>query len=299
MSRSSIDLSQLPAPEIVEQLDYEDILAQRKSAFLSRHPQAADVLNRESEPATRLLEESAYREMILRQEFNDRARLLLLAYSQGSTLDHLGVTFHRTPRLVIDAGDPDANPPIPPTYESDAAYIERILMAGDSYSTAGARPAYVYHARSASGQVKDASCTRPNGGEILITVLSHDGNGVPSQELLDIVHARVNDEDLRPLNDKVETRPAIVTEYTTRARLVLFEGADEPTVKAAARQRVEQFVRRMHVLGRDLVRDALLARLYVEGVKRVELESPAEDIHCDLTQAAYCAAIELEVGHDD
>ena len=66
-------MTTLPPPKMLEQLDYENILAERKTAFLNSLPadqrdQVAAVLALESEPITKLLQESSYRELVLRQE---------------------------------------------------------------------------------------------------------------------------------------------------------------------------------------------------------------------------------------
>ena len=63
---SPIDLSRLPAPDVVEPLDYESILAERKAALIALYPEAeqadiAALLELESEPLTKLCEENAYR----------------------------------------------------------------------------------------------------------------------------------------------------------------------------------------------------------------------------------------------
>ena len=56
---STIDLSQLPAPTIIEALSFETILSQLKADLLQRYPAFdADLL---SEPAIKLLEVAAYR----------------------------------------------------------------------------------------------------------------------------------------------------------------------------------------------------------------------------------------------
>ena len=73
---STITLSQLPQPDVIEVLDFETILAERKAYFVSLYPadqQAAiaATLALESEPITKLLQENAYRELILRQRIND------------------------------------------------------------------------------------------------------------------------------------------------------------------------------------------------------------------------------------
>ena len=69
----TIDISQLPPPDVIETLDFEQIFADRKAALLAALPEelrepAARVLQLESEPLTKLLEESAYRELLLRQQ---------------------------------------------------------------------------------------------------------------------------------------------------------------------------------------------------------------------------------------
>ena len=75
-----IDLSMLPAPTIIEALDYETLLTTRRADLVARYPAAADVITLESEPLNKLLEESAYRELILRQRINDAARGVMLAF---------------------------------------------------------------------------------------------------------------------------------------------------------------------------------------------------------------------------
>ncbi|NEM19216.1 baseplate assembly protein, partial [Escherichia coli] len=73
-----INLAQLPDPTVVEQLDYESILIERKAYAISLWPEdkreeVAATLALESEPLTKLLQENAYRELILRQRVNEAA----------------------------------------------------------------------------------------------------------------------------------------------------------------------------------------------------------------------------------
>ncbi|HCJ7628504.1 TPA: baseplate assembly protein, partial [Enterobacter hormaechei subsp. xiangfangensis] len=61
-----VDLNQLAAPDVVEVLDYETILAERKATLVSLYPEeqqeaVARTLTLESEPIVKLLEENAYR----------------------------------------------------------------------------------------------------------------------------------------------------------------------------------------------------------------------------------------------
>ncbi len=60
-----IDLSQLPAPQIVDVPDFETLLAERKAEFVALHPKDEQeavirTLELESEPATKLLQAHRY-----------------------------------------------------------------------------------------------------------------------------------------------------------------------------------------------------------------------------------------------
>lgn len=87
-----IDLSQLPAPQIIEVPDFESLLAERKEALIALYPadeQAAmrRVLALESEPVVKSLQENTYREILLRQRINEAAQAVMVAYAIGSNLD--------------------------------------------------------------------------------------------------------------------------------------------------------------------------------------------------------------------
>mgnify|MGYP007099512465 CR=1 FL=1 len=103
---SPIDLSRLPAPDVVEPLDYESILAERKAALIALYPEAeqadiAALLELESEPLTKLCEENAYRELHWRQRVNEAAKAVMLAYSSKTDLDQLAANSN-IERLVTD-----------------------------------------------------------------------------------------------------------------------------------------------------------------------------------------------------
>ena len=61
----SLDLEQLPPPKIIEELDFDAILAAMKADFIARYPEyTADFA---SDPVAKLLEAASYREMLIRQ----------------------------------------------------------------------------------------------------------------------------------------------------------------------------------------------------------------------------------------
>ena len=84
MTDAAIDLSRLPAPTVVEAIDYEMVLAALKADLVARWPDyTADL---ESDPAIKLLEVAAYREVLLRQRVNDAARAVLVRTALAAVL---------------------------------------------------------------------------------------------------------------------------------------------------------------------------------------------------------------------
>ncbi|MDD0985334.1 baseplate J/gp47 family protein [Pseudomonas shahriarae] len=294
-----IDLSRLPAPVVVEQIDYEVILAERKAYAVSLWPadqqaEVAATLALESEPLTKLLQESAYRETLLRQRVNEAALAVLLPFAQGADLEQIGARFN-VARLVITPANPSAVPPVAAVLEDYESLRERIQMAMEGLSTAGPRNAYIFHARSADGRVADASAISPAPAEVVVTVQSALGNGTAAPDLLTVVAAYLSDEDRRPVADRLTVQSAQVLPYTVVAVLYLnSSGPESEPVRAAAETRLAALVNARRRLGQEVNRSALDAALHIEGVKRVELPGWA-DVVASLTQAPYCTAYKVTV----
>lgn len=298
-----IDLSQLPPPTVVEPLDYEQVYSDRRDRLLSlvaadQRAEIEAVLALESEPLTMLLQESAYRELHWRQRVNEAAHAVMLAYSRNSDLDHLVANFE-VERLEIAPGDPTATPPVPPTYESDHALRLRAQQAWEALSVAGPRAAYVFHAKSADGRVLDATAISPAPAEALVTLLSTEGDGTASQELIDIVTARLSAEDVRPVADRLTVQSADIVNYNVNASLYVYPGPEQEPILAAANASLARYIADQRRLGRDIPISALHAALHVEGVQRVELSEPSADIVLDETQAGYCTGSSVTIGGSD
>jgi phage-related baseplate assembly protein len=283
----AIDLSRLPAPAVVEALDYEAILAAMKADLAARAPELAPALALESEPIVKLLEVCAYRELLIRARVNDAARAVMLATATGADLDNLAALFG-VMRLVIDPGDPAAAPPVPETRESDAVFRARAQLALEGFSTAGPVGAYVFHTLSASPMVKDVHVDSPSPGEVRVTVLSHEGDGTPTAPVLAAVAAALNAQDVRPLCDLVDVQPAVILPYAVDAVIEVFDGPDPALVLAAAQAAVAAHVAAAHALGRDVTLSGLYAALHQPGVARATLASPAAEIVVAATEAAVC-----------
>lgn len=299
----TINLAHLPAPGLVEELDFETILQERKQSLLAlvSDEQRAEVeatLNIESEPLTKLLQENAYREIQWRQRVNEAARAVMLAYSSTTDLDNLVANFD-VERLEIDPGDPDAVPPVAPTYESDEELRLRAQRAWEGLSVAGPRGAYEYEALSADGRVSDAKATSPSPAYVVVTLLSTDGDGTASQDIIDTVEAALSDEDTRPVGDRLTVQSATIVNYQVDATLYVYPGPEQEPILQAAQAALNEYIGIQRRIGRDIRISALHAALHVEGVQRVELASPVADVVLDDTESAYCTAASVVIGGSD
>lgn len=289
-----IDLSTVPAPNVVQALNFETILAEMLADLQARDSVFTALV--ESDPAYKILEVAAYLELLIRQRVNDGARAVMLAYAAGSDLENLSALFGVT-RNILDAGNPNALPPILPTYETDTALRYRTQLALEGLSTAGPIGAYQFHALSVDG-VKDAGIQGPpdtDPGDVLVTILAATGSGTAGAPLIAAVTAVLNDEDIRPLTDQVTVQSAAIVNYEVIATLYIPTGPDPIAVQTAALASVQAFVESRHRVGLDVRLSGLYAALHVGGVERVTLTSPGitADLVTTASQAPYCTDITL------
>jgi len=292
---TNVNLSQIPSPNVVELIDYATILAEMKARLIELDPSFTALV--ESDPAYKVLEVAAYRETLVRQRANDACRAVMLAFSVGSDLDQIGANYD-VGRFVLDAGDPLAVPPIPPTYESDDDFRARIQLSFEGYTTAGSEGSYVFHALSADPDVKDASAVSPTPGVIIVYVLARSGDGTASDDLLDTVNAALNAEFVRPLTDNVTVESAEIIEYEITAELTLYPGPDSSVVLASAIAAAQAYADSVRKIGFDVARSGCDRALHQPGVQNVTLTQPATNVVTADGQAAHCTLITITVATD-
>lgn len=298
-----IDLSQLPAPQIVEVPDFETLLTERKAALIALYPaDQQDAITRtlalESEPITKLLQESVYRELLLRQRLNEAAQAVMVAYSLTSDLDQLAANYN-VQRLTITPADNTTTPPTAAVMETDDDLRLRIPAAFEGLSVAGPTAAYEFHAKSTDGRVADASAISPNPAEVVVTILSREGDGSADSELLALVDKALNDESVRPVADRLTVKSAQIIPYQIDATLYFYPGPEAEPIMSAAKQSLQTYINSQTRLGRDIRLSAIYAALHVEGVQRVELATPLADVVLDKTQAASCTGWTVKSGGTD
>lgn len=264
----NVNLTGLPAPEVIETLDYEAILSDLRDDLVARMPEIENVIDLESEPARKLMEAFAYRELILRARINDSARAVLLPFAGGADLEAIGALFG----VARQDG------------EDDDRLRRRILLAPEAYGTAGAAGAYVYHALSQAPWARDVSaCKCRNGrpGIVQVNVMADGDDPKPtSAQIRDIADFFARG-DVTPMTDMVQVMPPVIKPVTIKARLTLYPGPQAGPVRDAAIKRLTDWAEENRMLGHDLRRSAVMHRLHIEGVHNVYLEAPVEDLICE------------------
>ncbi len=294
-----IDFSLLPPPDVIEKLDFETIFSERKKSLIALWPEPeqagiAAVLELESEPLVKHLQENAYRELVLRQRINDTAKRLFLSFAKGADLEHFAARYY-VKRLVVQEADPSTSPPKERVMESDDSLRDRVERAYESLSVAGPKGAYVWHARSSDGRVVDAAAYSPAPAEVEVAVLSSEGNGAASSSLLAIVNNALNDEDVRPVGDRVHVRTAGIVDFELKAVLHMeTAGPGRGQAVELATERATSFLHRRQRLGKSVWLSKLDSLLHVEGVKRVVIESPPENMLMQWFEAARCVSISIK-----
>jgi phage-related baseplate assembly protein len=278
---TAIDLSKLPAPKVIEELSFETIFQYILNDFLARNPNYSTLL--ESDPAMILLEVCAYRELLLRNRINEAAKAAMLAYANGSDLENLAAFFGVQ---KLDG-------------ETDDRLRQRTQLALEGFSTAGPKGAYIFHALSVSSEIKSVSVKSPEPGKVLVTILSNNGNGIAADDLLNNVLKKLTDDDIRPLTDFVTVQKTQIINYSIEAIITVYPGPSSALVKIEAKAALEKFVNERHAIGKVVAISGIYDALHVDGVKKVELVQPLNDVVTTNEQAAYCLAISISVITDD
>jgi phage-related baseplate assembly protein len=289
---STVDLSKLPTPDVVETLSFETVFNAMLADLIERYPSFSALV--ESDPAYKLLEVCAYRETILRQRVNDAARAVMLSFAKNSDLDQIAANFGVT-RLLVEAGDPEAVPPTEDVYEDDDSLRTRVQLSPEGYTTAGSEGSYVFHGLSADADVKDIQAISPTPGVVTVYVLSNIGDGEASPDLVATVTAALNAENVRPLTDNVTVLSSSIVDYVITAELVLYDGPDSEVVRTAAVEAVTAYAEEQNKIGRDVTLSGLYAALHQAGVQRVNLTAPTANLAIGDGEASYCTAINVTV----
>ncbi|NOU49533.1 baseplate protein [Pseudoalteromonas sp. JBTF-M23] len=270
---NAIELSRLAVPDVIENLDYQAIYQQMYDSLLDELPDYTPLV---SDPAVKLLEIAATRELLLRQRINDAARSVMVAYAKGKDLDHLGRLF---------GVERSQN-------EDDERYRQRIPLSLESYSMAGTMGAYEYQTMAASQDVKDVYVYSSMPGVVDVKVLPQQG--VDPIEVISQVRAHLNNDDIRPLTDLVKVHNVEPKTYQINAQVYLNELADKTQVSEQINRKLKTFISEHYKLGQEIPHSGIIDMLHQAGVRKVKLFEPVDDLPCGIDEAAVADAINIE-----
>ncbi|MEI4927900.1 baseplate assembly protein [Aeromonas caviae] len=276
----TINMSALPAPPAVEELDFETIFAEQKAWVINQWPHLAPALELESEPLTVLLQAWSYRELIWRARLNDALKASMLAWAQGDDLLNLAAFFD----LEKAEG------------ETDDQLRARCTLSLRALSTAGPEDSYRYHAIATDpAAIKDADAHNGGAGVVNVAVLARAGNGTPSAALLAKVRTRLNHKTIRPLTDTVSVIPAHIVPVVIDYQIILPGLPDDEHSLNVARQRLADYCATTNIIGGTITIADIYASLKNAGISNVILRSPTADITTNRESAPYVSSIREEV----
>lgn len=301
---STVDFSQLLPPSLITELSYEAIFTKRKESFISLYDASEqqavrELLQRESEPVVKLLQENAYLEMLYQAKCNADARSLLLAYAEKSDLDHLALTEYGLTRLVVTPANNTVIPPIDTVYESDERLRERCLLSFDGMNTAGSANAYRYFALSADGRVDGIKVRSDEANPYLLDIVItqvNSLNGEASVELITAVQKALDPDHVRPVCDRPTVKASSATNYQIEAQLYVGKNAEDALLLEAANIRLDKYIKNAQKNGESIYRSAIFAALHVDGIQRVVITSPENDLVMDSYHHPFCIAKTIAIG---
>jgi phage-related baseplate assembly protein len=261
-----IDFARLPPPAVIEELNYEDLVARYQGEVLAKNSALQAALKLEQSPTNIILEAQSYGEMLVRARVNAAARAVMLAFSTGTDLDNLAAFFN-VQRM---------------TGELDDSLRRRTQLAPEAFSTAGSEGAYIFQALSADVRVRDATATKiDDRGSVKIAVMQNGSDPVPTQDILLAVAQRLNQKGIRPLTDVISVVPVKVFKSDIVANITLYPGPDAGVVMSDIGTALTKVRNNLTLIGRDLTRSAIISALNQSGVQSVDLISPAQNISVD------------------
>lgn len=181
--------------------------------------------------------------------------------------------------------------------ESDEDYAERIRLAPNSFSVAGPKKAYIYHAKSVSPAIVDVSVVSPTPGEVDVYPLL-EGGELPSDEVLQQIYDHLSSEDIRPLTDYVQVLSPASHEYEIKVHYwILDEDKNRSqTIQKAVEAAVESYrVWQQSKIGRDIVPAKLIAGVIQAGAARIDSATmtPANFVLMPGNTVAQCTKVNI------
>ena len=291
----SIDLSKLPPPLVIEKLSYQSILNEMILSFENKMKEVSpDYVLSESDPAMKILEVAARREVGLRARINDAAKECMLAYASNANLEQIVALLNVERKTLSDLDEFGKN-----KKESDDSLRMRALQSFDQFSTAGAEAGYIYQARKVGtelGLVDVKAFQGDKPGEINITLLFEDhskldlvekdeeGNEVKTSKV-SIIKDHLLSSEVKPLTDVVTVNVVTVKSAIPKAKLFIQDGVDSEIVRKEAFESLKKYADERYRIGANITLAGIYGALTVPNVWDVELTGVTASIKVSNFQA--------------
>ena len=270
----AFELVGLPAPDVLETLDYDTVFGQVLAQFRTRYPQYSSII--EGDPGYSVLQAMAWQETMTRKRINDAARALLVTHATGADLDNLGALFAVT-RQIVTAADPDADPPIAEVLETDVRLRDRIINTLEAI-VPGSQAWYRNYALEADSRVHEAIILKTDPGEVTVYVQGIRPDTVPTAAILTAVREYLNEDERRFICDTVIVAAVGTVSYTVTATVEVKEGFVASEVLAKVKARFTEFVEAREVVGKSIPLSAIYDAMVVEEVEAINLTAPSADV---------------------
>lgn len=181
--------------------------------------------------------------------------------------------------------------------EDDESLKERIYLYPNSYSVAGPKGAYAYHAKTAFSEISDVVVCSETPGEVNIYFIC-EGGVIPEAALVQKVKDHLDDKSIRPLTDKVTVQAPAVQIYDIKMTYYISDSSKSAVT--SIQKQVEAAVSvyntwQTEKIGRDINPSYLIQKVMEAGAKRVEMESPVFAI-LDESTVAKTGIVTIDYG---
>lgn len=319
-----IELSQLPAFQVLETIDSDAIITARMSQLVLvwQHydpPNMAqyDVGNLEFDPIRINQECSTYFETLVRDRVNQACRAVTLAFAVGGNLDAIASRYPGgMPRMTT------TNTPGLTANESDDAFRTRIWLSPNTLSPNGTYESYTFYgftaATNAGSPLRDCQITaQPGDPDIFMTVMA-DGspitalqtNGVynglfsaapspaPSSSLIQSIfqYITADGEGRKATTDVLHVNPPKIKYINYAIRVILYPGWDQDSTMQALYPALAALLESQRYIGFSHTLAAIDAALKVSGVFNVLIDSPTADVIVDTQTTVVVQSVTLSYG---
>lgn len=267
-------------PQMVKSLDFESILSERKEKLLSlfegdQRVAVAEVLELESEPMVKLLQEAAYRELHLHARINDAAISNLIIYATGTDLEEIARLFDLE-RLAV---------------EPDNRFRYRLLNRIAAMAGNGTREYYIYTAMGVSTLVTDVDVVQPWPGSVSVVAWVKGDD----QAVLDLIDAALQSDEKKMLGVEVSVRlarpkqiPVIATVYRTQSAPINLH-----------QQLIDswpQLLNEHAAMGKSISKSWIISVLHRPGVASIELQMDENTIALEHDEYPAPGVLQIQDG---